>query len=29
VDGLCPGGLNCVPVGGPMVEGLAFKHCEP
>jgi hypothetical protein len=29
IDGLCPGDLNCGPVGGLMVEGLTFKRCMP
>jgi hypothetical protein len=27
-DGICPGGLACVAVGGPPVEGQAFRRCE-
>ncbi|MBM4359468.1 MAG: hypothetical protein FJ096_15295 [Deltaproteobacteria bacterium] len=27
-DGVCPGGLACVAVPGPSVEGKAFRRCE-
>ena len=27
-DGVCPTGSSCVAVGGPAVEGVAFKRCQ-
>ena len=27
-DGVCPGNTACVSVGGPAVEGLAFRRCQ-
>lgn len=27
-DGVCPGGLACVTVAGPTIEGKAFRRCE-
>jgi len=28
VDGACPGGLTCVAVPGPTIEGQTFRRCE-
>lgn len=27
-DGVCPGALSCVAVGGPSIEGKVFRRCE-